>query len=72
VSVKATLDRNTRRALSDARDNLARAKIAAKSHGPDDEYGKSGRTLGQIIDEYEDEVRLQERALAAIDGAEFD
>lgn len=49
--------------FNNARDNLFRAKAAAKLFGPDKPWGGSGQTLQEIIDEYEGEVTRWKRAL---------
>lgn len=53
--------------LANARDNLARARLAAQAHPVDEQWGQSGQTLGEIIAGYEDWERT---ALQAVHKAE--
>lgn len=50
--------------LDNARDNLARARAAARFHNPAKEWGESGRTLDAIIKDYE---QWEARALKALE-----
>lgn len=50
--------------LGNARDNLVRAKAAARKCDPSELWGESGQTLQKIIDEYAAEVTRWEWALA--------
>lgn len=52
--------------LSNARDNLARARSASLRHDPTLQWGNSGQTLNQIIAGYEE---WEQEALAALDAA---
>ncbi len=52
--------------LGAARDNLQRARQAAKHHDPSKEWGASGRTLAEIIAGYE---AWEAKALEAVKAA---
>lgn len=49
--------------LSNAKDNLYRAQMAARRSDPSKQYGESGETLQQIIDGYQSSVDRWEKAL---------
>jgi hypothetical protein len=55
------------RDLSNARDNLYRARAAARGSDPSRQWGQSGRTLNEIIAGYEE---WESRALAALEHAQ--
>lgn len=52
-----------RRKLGIAQDNLYRARCAARGRDAAAQWGESGKTLHQIISEYESAVRELEAAL---------
>lgn len=43
-------------AIGGLEDNLYRAKCAARGHDASKQWGESGKTLQQIIDEYQTEL----------------
>lgn len=53
--------------LSNARDNLIRARMAARGVDPSKHWGQSGQTLNEIIANYE---QWERDALAAVKEAE--
>lgn len=56
-----------KRDLSEARDNLFRARAAAKGCDPTEEWGQSGQTLNEIIAGYE---AWEQEALETLKEAE--
>jgi hypothetical protein len=52
--------------LSNAEDNLYRAKHAALTCDPSKQWGQSGQTLNEIIAGYDAEVARWKRALADV------
>ncbi len=54
--------------LGQAEDNLTRAELAARHNPRDDEWGRSGQTLGQIIEGYERERALWRATLTEVEA----
>lgn len=52
-----------RNELGQAQDNLNRARCAARGCDVNEQWGQSGKTLAQIINEYEEWVKECEAAL---------